>query len=44
VTPFPGGNFAMSPEHDRRFGEQWERAEARLERDAIVNGIRALQS
>lgn len=43
VTPFPGGNFAMSDEHDRRFGAQWERAEARLERDAIVAGVRDLR-
>lgn len=44
VTPFPGGNFAMAAEPDRRFGEQWERAEARLERDAIEAGIRAVRS
>jgi hypothetical protein len=44
VTPFPGGNFAMADEYDRRFGEQWERAEARLERDAIEAGIRDLRS
>lgn len=42
VTPFPGGNFTMSEQYDRRFGEQWERAEARLERDAIVAGVRRL--
>jgi TupA-like ATPgrasp len=42
VTPFPGGSFTMATPYDRRFGAQWERAEARLERDAIESGIRTL--
>ena len=43
VTPFPGGKFDLPPEHDQRFGEQWERALARLEAEAIDSGLRSLR-
>lgn len=44
VTPLPGGSFTMAPGPDARFGAQWERAEWRLEQDAIAAGIRDLRA
>ncbi|KGM09946.1 ATP-grasp fold amidoligase family protein [Cellulomonas bogoriensis] len=40
ITPAPGGVQVLRPELDASFGELWEDAQARLEREAITAGAR----
>lgn len=44
VTPAPGGDFSLTDDQDRRLGELWEHAEARLAAEAIRSGLLDLRT